>query len=81
MLRRAARAGPGRLDLVHVHNSGVAFGFLGDGGALLVVGAALALLALVAYFARTPSGRCCGCRPACCSAGRIGNLIDRATQG
>ena len=37
-------------DLVHVRNTGVAFGFLADGGALLLVGTALALLALIVFF-------------------------------
>ena len=55
-LRRAARPDPRRLDLVHVRNSGIAFGFLSDGGAVLVVGTALALLALVVFFA-THTGR------------------------
>jgi signal peptidase II len=47
---------PGVLDLVHVRNSGIAFGFLSDGGALLVVGTAIALLALVVFFL-THTGR------------------------
>jgi signal peptidase II len=69
------------IDLVNVRNSGIAFGFLSDGGALLVVGTALALLALVAFFlthARRglvwlPTGLLLG--------GAIGNLIDRASEG
>jgi signal peptidase II len=69
------------VDLVHVRNSGIAFGFLEDGGALLIVGAALALIALAAFFvihARRPlvwlpTGLLLG--------GAIGNLIDRADKG
>jgi signal peptidase II len=69
------------LDLVNVRNSGVAFGFLAGGGALLVVGTAIALLALVAFFLThsrrplvwLPTGLLLG--------GAAGNLIDRARDG
>ena len=37
------------LDLVHVRNTGIAFGFLQDGGALLIAGTAVALVALMAF--------------------------------
>ena len=68
-------------DLVHVWNTGVAFGFLAGGGALLLVGTALALLALLVFFVLhsgrpwvwLPTGLLLG--------GAIGNLIDRAHQG
>jgi signal peptidase II len=69
------------VDLVHVRNSGIAFGFLEDGGALLIIGAALALVALAAFFVTharrplvwLPTGLLLG--------GAIGNLIDRADKG
>ena len=69
------------VDLVHVRNSGIAFGFLEDGGALLIIGAALALIALAAFFVTharrplvwLPTGLLLG--------GAIGNLIDRADKG
>lgn len=71
----------GPLSLVDVHNHGVAFGFLGGGGApvLIVTFAALALL--LAYFARhadrpmlwLPTGLVLG--------GALGNLVDRIRQG
>jgi signal peptidase II len=69
------------LDLVHVRNSGVAFGFMAGGGALLVVGTAVALLALLAFFVThlrrplvwLPTGMLLG--------GAAGNLIDRARDG
>jgi signal peptidase II len=69
------------IDLVNVRNSGIAFGFLSDGGALLVVGSAIALLALVVFFAThtrralvwLPTGLLLG--------GAVGNLIDRAHAG
>ena len=44
------------VKLVNVRNSGIAFGLLADGGALLVVGTAIALLALVFFFV-THTGR------------------------
>jgi signal peptidase II len=69
------------VKLVNVRNSGIAFGLLADGGALLVVGTAVALLALVFFFAThterplvwLPTGLLLG--------GAIGNLIDRAIEG
>ena len=72
---------PGVLDLVHVRNSGIAFGFLSDGGALLVVGTAVALLALVVFFV-THTGRALVWIPTgLLLGGAIGNLIDRARGG
>ena len=72
---------PGVLDLVNVRNSGVAFGFLSGGGAILVVGTALALLALVLFFA-THTGRSLVWLPTgLLLGGALGNLIDRAHQG
>jgi signal peptidase II len=69
------------VDLVNVRNSGVAFGFLSDGGAILVVGTALALLALVAFFV-THTGRALVWLPTgLLLGGAIGNLIDRAREG
>lgn len=69
------------LDLVNVRNSGVAFGFMAGGGALLVVGTAIALIALLAFFLThsqrplvwLPTGLLLG--------GAAGNLIDRAREG
>jgi signal peptidase II len=69
------------VKLVNVRNSGIAFGFLAEGGAVLVVGTALALLALVFFFAThtrralvwLPTGLLLG--------GAVGNLVDRAREG
>lgn len=69
------------LDIVHVHNRGVAFGFLGDGGTLVLVITCAALALLVGYFARhqdkpllwLPTGLLLG--------GALGNIIDRIHQG
>jgi signal peptidase II len=71
----------GPLSLVNVHNRGVAFGFLGDGGALVLVLTLAALALLAAYFARhaerpllwLPTGLVLG--------GALGNLVDRIHQG
>lgn len=71
----------GPLSLVNVHNRGVAFGFLGGGGALVLVVTLAALALLVAYFARhaerpllwLPTGLVLG--------GALGNLADRIHQG
>lgn len=69
------------IDLVNVRNSGIAFGFLSDGGAVLVIGTALALLALAFFFA-THTGRPLVWLPTgLLLGGAIGNLIDRAVDG
>ena len=86
IVRGSLELGEGRdlvagVKLVNVRNSGIAFGFLSDGGALLVVGTAVALLALVAFFAThtrrplvwLPTGLLLG--------GAVGNVIDRAREG
>jgi signal peptidase II len=69
------------LDLVHVGNTGIAFGFLEDGGALLIAGTAAALVALMAFVAShsdrplvwLPAGLLLG--------GAAGNLLDRVREG
>ena len=69
------------IKLVNVSNSGIAFGLLANGGALLVVGTAVALLALVFFFA-THTGRPLVWLPTgLLLGGAIGNLIDRALEG
>src|SRR5829696_7587995 len=69
------------LDLVNTRNTGVAFGFFSGGGAVVAGVAALALVALLAFFAThlarplvwLPTGLLVG--------GAAGNLIDRAREG
>jgi signal peptidase II len=69
------------IDLVNVRNSGIAFGFLEGGGALLVAGTAFALLALVIFFV-THTGRPLVWLPTgLLLGGAVGNLIDRAAEG
>lgn len=71
----------GPLSFVNVHNRGVAFGFLGGGGAFVLVVVLAALALLLAYFGRhadrpllwLPTGLVLG--------GALGNLIDRVHQG
>jgi signal peptidase II len=69
------------IQLVNVRNRGIAFGLLADGGALLVIFAGLALVALLVFFARhhdrplvwLPTGLLIG--------GAAGNLVDRTVEG
>jgi signal peptidase II len=69
------------VGIVNVRNSGIAFGFLAGGGAVLVVGTAIALLALVFFFA-THTGRPLVWLPTgLMLGGAIGNLFDRAREG
>ena len=67
--------------IVHTKNTGVAFGALSGGGAVVTVVVAVALVLLLAYFAThvrrplfwLPTGMLLG--------GAIGNVIDRARGG
>jgi signal peptidase II len=69
------------VDIVHTRNTGVAFGALAGGGAVVTAVIAVALVALLAYFAThvrrplvwLPTGMLLG--------GAIGNVIDRARSG
>ena len=69
------------VTLVHVRNRGVAFGAFADGQALVIVIIAIALSALVVYFAThlrrplvwLPTGLLMG--------GALGNVIDRLRDG
>jgi signal peptidase II len=69
------------VEIVHVRNRGVAFGFFPDGGLVLVVIGVVAVVALLAFFAThsrrplvwLPTGLLLG--------GAAGNLIDRLRDG
>ena len=69
------------VEIVHTRNTGVAFGALSGGGAVVTVVIAMALLALLGYFAThvrrplfwLPTGMLLG--------GAIGNVIDRIRDG
>ena len=69
------------VKLVNVRNTGVAFGVLEDGGTIVAIVIAVAIAALLAYFARharrpwmwLPTGLLLG--------GALGNAIDRIREG
>jgi len=76
------RHGIGFLDFVHVRNDGVAFGLLSGGGAALVVTlTAVALVAVLAWFAREPARPYAWIPTGLLVGGALGNLIDRVRQG
>ncbi len=69
------------IKLVNTRNSGIAFGQLQDAGAIVAVVIAIAVCALLAYFARhaqqplmwLPTGMLLG--------GALGNIVDRVREG
>jgi signal peptidase II len=69
------------LSLVHVHNSGVAFGFLGGGGLPVLLITAVALLLLLGFFARHASRSLLWLPTGLVLGGAVGNLLDRVRQG
>jgi signal peptidase II len=69
------------VNLVHVRNSGVAFGFFSGGGAIVLVLTLAALGALVVYFALRPSRRGLWVPTGLLVGGALGNLIDRLVNG
>lgn len=69
------------IKLVNVRNDGVAFGIAAGGTTLIVVLIALALLALVLYFARHSGRRLMWLPVGLLLGGAIGNIVDRAREG
>lgn len=70
------------LDLVHIENEGVAFGFLGGSGRGVVLAVTLAALVLVvAWFAFNRVRPFAWLAIGLLAGGAIGNLIDRALEG
>lgn len=69
------------LDIANIRNSGVAFGALSGGGALLVVAIALALAGLLAYFAIHAARPLLWLPVGLVLGGALGNLADRAREG
>jgi signal peptidase II len=69
------------IELVHIQNNGVAFGFLSSGGAPVLVLVVAALLALVVFFVRRPTRRGLWIPTGLLVGGAIGNLIDRLSGG
>jgi signal peptidase II len=68
-------------DLAEVSNRGVAFGFLGGGGALVVVITVLALGLVLAWFASDPTRPGMWLAVGLLAGGALGNLADRARIG
>ena len=69
------------VHLVHVHNTGVAFGVLSGGGAIVLVCTLLALAALIVYFVTHPGRRGLWVPTGLLLGGAVGNLIDRLMHG
>jgi signal peptidase II len=68
-------------DLTRVTNDGIAFGLLGDGGALVVAVTAVALLAVLAWFALAPERGVLWLGVGLLLGGALGNLVDRIGDG
>jgi signal peptidase II len=69
------------IQLVHVRNTGVAFGFLSGGGAVVLIFTLLALAVLVGYFVLHPDRPWLWVPTGMLVGGAVGNLIDRVTTG
>lgn len=69
------------LELVRVRNTGVAFGLLSGGGAIVLVLSAAALALLVAYFVRHPEKPALWIPTGLLLGGAVGNAIDRVRLG
>ncbi len=78
---------PGLLDLVHIHNAGVAFGLMNDVDhpwrSTFTTGLALAALAGIVYYSRQmrPDERLARAGLSLILGGAVGNLIDRFRIG
>jgi signal peptidase II len=69
------------IDLTYVRNEGVAFGALGDGGALVIALTAGAISLLLGYFARNAQRPWLWLPVGVVLGGALGNLADRARDG
>lgn len=69
------------IDLTHVRNTGVAFGFLADGGSLVLVLVGVALALLLAFFARNAREPWMWIPVGAVVGGAVGNLLDRTREG
>jgi signal peptidase II len=69
------------VHLVHVRNTGVAFGFFSGGGTLVLVLTFAALGLLVAYFLLHPDRRGLWIPTGLLVGGALGNLVDRLGSG
>jgi signal peptidase II len=66
------------IDLVNVSNSGIAFGFLGGGGDVVLGITIAALIAMLVWFAVAPSRPGLWLAVGLLTGGALGNLADRA---
>jgi signal peptidase II len=69
------------IALVHTRNRGVAFGFLPGSHTGVTILIAVALIALLAYFARHRAQRLIWLPTGMLLGGAIGNVIDRVREG
>jgi signal peptidase II len=69
------------IDLTHVRNSGVAFGFLSGGGWAITALTLAALCLLLAYFATHATQPLLWLPVGMVIGGALGNLADRAREG
>ncbi len=69
------------INLVHVRNTGVAFGFFSGGGGLVLALTLVALTVLVVYLALRPDRPWLWLPTGMLVGGAVGNLIDRLTSG
>lgn len=69
------------VSIVHVRNRGVAFGALADGQTLVVVVIAVALTALVVYFATHVDRPLAWLPTGLLFGGAVGNILDRLRDG
>jgi signal peptidase II len=69
------------IHLVHVRNTGVAFGFLSGGGALVLAFTFVALAVLVGYFWSHPERPYLWVPTGMLTGGALGNLFDRVAHG
>ncbi len=69
------------VQLVHVRNTGVAFGFFSGGGALVLALTLVALGTLLIYFALRPRRPWLWLPVGLLVGGALGNLIDRLVNG
>jgi signal peptidase II len=69
------------IDLVHVRNTGVAFGFFSGGGVLVLSLTLVALAGLIVYLALRPDRPYLWLPTGMLVGGAVGNLIDRISSG
>lgn len=69
------------LDLVHLRNTGIAFGLFNNRGAVVSVAIFVALAVLVVYFARHAATRRLWLPTGMMLGGAVSNLVDRARLG